>query len=249
MKGRIHSVESCGTVDGPGLRFVIFFQGCMFRCQYCHNPDSWELSGGEEVSTDSLIADAKSYLPFMESSGGGITVSGGEPLLQLDFLIELFQKAKKEGIHTTLDTSGGVFLKASTELQMKMDQLLAVTDLILLDIKHICSDQHRKLTGKTNENVLDFARYLSEKNQPIWLRHVLVPTITDAEEDLQALGVFLSTLSNIEKVEILPYHKLGVYKWEALGIDYPLEGIEPPSAQSVQRAYELLTAGLHMGGK
>lgn len=246
MEGSIHSVETCGTVDGPGIRFVIFLQGCPFRCQYCHNPDSWQIRGGKLMSADELIAEAVSYMPFMESSGGGITVSGGEALLQLDFLIELFQKAKKEGIHTTLDTSGGAFVPNQLDLQRKMDTLLAVTDLVLLDIKHIHKEKHRKLTGQTNENVLAFAKYLSEKAQPMWIRHVLVPTVTDDEEDLKALGVFLATLSNIEKVEILPYHKLGVYKWKALGLNYPLKGIEPPTSESVEQAYEFLTTPMRL---
>lgn len=241
MKGRIHSVESCGTVDGPGIRFVIFFQGCLLRCQYCHNPDSWEIHAGEEITTDALIKDAISYLPFMEASGGGITVSGGEPLLQIDFLMDLFQKAKKHKIHTTIDTSGGAVTFAKADFVQKLDQLLEVTDLILLDVKHMDREQHIKLTGRTNENILAFAKYLSDKNQPVWIRHVLVPGVTDRVEDLKALGNFISTLSNVQKVEVLPYHKLGVYKWETLQIPYPLKNVEPPSKESIQQAYRLLT--------
>lgn len=241
MKGRIHSIESCGTVDGPGIRYVIFLQGCLLRCQYCHNADTWEIGAGKEISVEEIIEDVKCYLPFLTK--GGITVSGGEPLLQLDFLIELFKQCKGLGIHTAIDTSGGCYSE-EMPFQEKLGELMNYTDLLLLDIKHIDSHSHRKLTGKPNEHILSFARYLSQRRKPVWIRHVLVPTITDGEENLRNLATFLTTLTNIKKVEVLPYHKLGVYKWKALGLSYPLNGIEPPSEECVTRARKILTENL-----
>lgn len=239
MKGYIHSIESYGTVDGPGIRYIVFMQGCLLRCQYCHNPDTWEIGKGKEVTVEEIIDDVKSYLPFMEASGGGITVSGGEPLLQIDFLIELFKVCKQLGIHTTIDSSGGCYSEEE-EFQHKLKELMRYTDLILLDLKHIDSKKHRKLTGKPNEHILTFARYLSDIRKPVWIRHVLVPGVTDHEEDLMRLSVFINTLKNVEKVEILPYHQLGVYKWEALGLKYPLAGVEPPTEENVERAKKIL---------
>ncbi|BDG45379.1 pyruvate formate-lyase-activating protein [Saccharococcus caldoxylosilyticus] len=239
MKGFIHSIESCGTVDGPGLRYVIFTQGCVLRCQYCHNADTWEIGKGKEMTVEEIIDDVKTYLPFINASGGGITVSGGEPLLQIDFLTELFKACKQLGIHTAIDSSGGCYTTEAS-FQQKLNELLSYTDLILLDLKHIDEKKHRKLTGKTNKHILQFARFLSEKNVPVWIRHVLVPTITEDPNDLRRLAAFIRTLNNVKKIEILPYHKLGVYKWKALGLKYPLEGIEPPSEESVQMAQRIL---------
>ncbi|MEW9111254.1 pyruvate formate-lyase-activating protein [Cytobacillus gottheilii] len=241
MNGNIHSIETFGTVDGPGIRYVIFTQGCLLRCQFCHNADTWEIGTGKQMSVSEIIADLKTYLPFIESSGGGITVSGGEPLLQLPFLIELFKECKKLGIHTTIDSSGGCY-STSPHFQNQLKEVLKYTDLILLDLKHIDKDKHKKLTGLTNEHILSFAKFLSEQQIPVWVRHVLVPTISDSEEDLLNLGRFISTLNNVKKVEVLPYHKLGVYKWEALGLDYPLKDIEPPSEEVAEWAYQLLTS-------
>lgn len=238
--GNIHSTESFGTVDGPGIRYIVFTQGCLLRCQYCHNADTWNIGTGRKMSVSEIINDLKSYLPFIEASGGGITVSGGEPLLQIPFLIELFKECKKLGIHTTIDSSGGCYSQAKY-FQDNLKELMKYTDLILLDLKHIDREKHLKLTGKTNEHILEFARFLSDINKPVWIRHVLVPTVTDDEEDLIKLGEFISTLKNVEKVEILPYHKLGIYKWETLGLQYPLNDIEPPTDESVKHAYELLT--------
>ncbi|KAB2329810.1 pyruvate formate-lyase-activating protein [Bacillus mesophilum] len=240
MNGNIHSIETFGTVDGPGIRYVIFTQGCLLRCQFCHNADTWEIGTGKQMSVSEIIADLKTYLPFIESSGGGITVSGGEPLLQLPFLIELFKECKKLGIHTTIDSSGGCY-STSPHFQSQLKEVLKYTDLILLDLKHIDKDKHKKLTGLTNEHILSFAKFLSDQQVPVWIRHVLVPTISDSEEDLVHLGSFISTLNNVKKVEVLPYHKLGVYKWEALGLDYPLKDIEPPSEEKAEWAYQLLT--------
>ncbi|MCM3214373.1 pyruvate formate-lyase-activating protein [Niallia taxi] len=239
MKGRIHSIETFGTVDGPGIRYVVFTQGCLLRCQFCHNADTWELHGGKEMEVQEIIEDLTAYLPFINASGGGITVSGGEPLLQLPFLIELFKACKQIGVHTTIDTSGGCYSTAS-HFQEQLLELLSYTDLILLDLKHINRKKHINLTGMGNDHILAFATFLSEKRVPVWIRHVLVPTINDNTDDLRTLGEFISTLSNVEKVEILPYHKLGVYKWEALGLDYPLVGIDPPSEESVSYAYSML---------
>lgn len=239
MQGRIHSVETCGTVDGPGLRYVIFTQGCPLRCQFCHNPDTWKMSDGKLMSVQELVDDIVDYLPFFQASGGGVTVSGGEPLLQLDFLIALFTELKKHDIHTTIDTSGGCFSSSPHYLE-KLDKVLELTDLVMLDIKQINPEKHLTLTGRPNKNILQFAEYLKEKDVPVWIRHVLVPERSDFDEDLKALREFVDTLPNVEKIEVLPYHKLGVYKYEALGMDYPLEGIEPPTEDRVKNAETIL---------
>ena len=243
MNGNIHSIETFGTVDGPGIRYVIFTQGCLLRCQFCHNADTWEIGTGKQMSVEEIINDLTSYLPFIESSGGGITVSGGEPLLQIPFLIDLFKACKKIGIHTTIDSSGGCYSTAPL-FQEQLNELLKYTDLILLDLKHINRKKHINLTGMANDHILEFARLLSEREIPVWIRHVLVPSITDDEQDLNDLGDFIGTLKNVKKVEILPYHKLGVYKWETLGLDYPLKDIEPPSDVQVKEAYQILTKNL-----
>jgi pyruvate formate lyase activating enzyme len=239
MNGYIHSIESCGTVDGPGLRYIIFTQGCLLRCQFCHNPDTWEIGTGREITVKEIIKDLQTYLPFIKASNGGITVSGGEPLLQLDFLLELFKECKKIGIHTTIDTSGGCYSHEQS-FQEKLAQVLEYTDLLLLDLKQIDSKKHRKLTGRPNEHILEFATYLSERKIPVWIRHVLVPGITDEKEDLEKLRAFIDTLENVEKVEVLPYHKLGVYKWHTLGLKYPLEHVEPPTEEVVKMATSIL---------
>ncbi|NRD80428.1 pyruvate formate lyase-activating protein [Bacillus sp. BRMEA1] len=241
MNGNIHSIETLGTVDGPGIRYVIFTQGCLLRCQFCHNADTWEIGTGKEMTVSEIIDDLKSYLPFIQASGGGITVSGGEPLLQVPFLTELFKACKKLGIHTTIDSSGGCFSHSKLFIE-QLEELLKYTDLILLDLKHINRKKHIQLTGMANDHILEFAKFLSERHIPIWIRHVLVPTITDAPEDLTKLGEFIGTLDNVDKIEILPYHKLGVYKWEALGHEYPLKGIEPPTGENVDFAYRKLIA-------
>ncbi|HEY4550977.1 MAG TPA: pyruvate formate-lyase-activating protein [Bacillus sp. (in: firmicutes)] len=243
MNGNIHSIETFGTVDGPGIRYVLFTQGCLLRCQFCHNADTWEIGTGKEMSVEEIINDLTSYLPFIESSGGGITVSGGEPLLQIPFLIDLFKACKKIGIHTTIDSSGGCYSTAPL-FQEQLNELLKYTDLLLLVLKHINRKKHISLTGMANDHILEFARLLSEREIPVWIRHVLVPSITDDDQDLYDLGNFIGTLKNVKKLEILPYHKLGVYKWETLGLDYALEDIEPPSDVHVKEAYQLLTKNL-----
>ncbi|WP_017756215.1 pyruvate formate-lyase-activating protein [Calidifontibacillus oryziterrae] len=240
MNGNVHSIETLGTVDGPGLRYVVFLQGCLLRCQFCHNADTWELGKGTVMSVTEIIDDIKSYLPFMQASGGGITVSGGEPLLQLDFLHELFKRCKSLGIHTVIDSSGGCFSYDEVFIE-KLKAVLELTDLVLLDLKHIDEKKHQKLTGKSNKHILQFAKFLSDLKIPVWIRHVLVPGVTNDEKDLERLGEFIHTLNNVEKIEILPYHKLGVYKWNALGIKYPLENVEPPSEAEVEWAYQILT--------
>ncbi len=239
IKGRIHSIETCGTVDGPGLRYVIFTQGCLLRCKFCHNPDTWEIGLGKEMSVQELVQDIKDYLPFFQASNGGVTVSGGEPLLHVEFLVELFTELKKLGVHTTIDSSAGCFSR-SPRFMEKLDRLLELTDLVLLDLKHIDPAEHKELTGVSNEHILDMARYLEEKHIPVWVRHVLVPGHTDNDVYLQRLSDFIATLNNVEKIEVLPYHKLGVYKWENLGLAYSLEGVDPPTEERVRHAEEVL---------
>lgn len=236
--GHIHSTENFGTVDGPGIRYVIFAQGCRMRCKFCHNPDTWNTSGGQTYTADELLDKAEHYRPYW-SDDGGITVSGGEPLLQLPFLLDLFKKAKQRGIHTCIDTCGQPFTKEEPFFSM-FNELMKYTDLILLDIKHIDLKTHTKLTHCSNEPILEMAQYLSEINQPVWIRHVLVPEWSDYDQDLDRLHQFLTTLNNIQKVEILPYHTMGKFKYEELGIPYELEGIEPPTAERIENARQKL---------
>lgn len=236
-KGYIHSTESFGSVDGPGIRFLIFLQGCAMRCQFCHNPDSWQTGVGEERSATDLLDQAERFRPYWGDQGG-ITVSGGEALLQIDFLLELFEKAKQRGINTCLDTSAQIFTREGKAFE-KFERLMKLTDTVLLDIKHIDDEAHQKLTGRSNKNILDCARYLSSIRKPVWIRHVLIPGITDKDEYLLQLRDFLKTLHNIERVDILPYHTLGVYKYGKLGLDYPLKGVEPPTQERI--AHALLT--------
>ena len=240
MEGYIHSTESFGSVDGPGVRFVIFTAGCPMRCQFCHNPDTWNMKTGTLTSTDDLIKKALRYRSYWGDEGG-ITVSGGEPLLQIDFLTELFKKAKENGIHTTLDTSGNPFTREEPFFS-KFNELMQYTDLILLDIKHIDEKEPIRLTGHTNKNILDLATYLSDMKKPVWIRHVLVPKRNDKDEYLDRLHEFILTLHNVERVEVLPYHTLGAYKWKELGMEYPLEGIDPPTAERVENARKRLGA-------
>lgn len=241
MEGYIHSIETFGTVDGPGIRYVLFMQGCPLRCLYCHNPDTWKIRRENGMTAHEVLADYDKYMPFLKD--GGITVSGGEALLQIDFLIELFRKAKEKGIHTCLDTSGVPFNRSEKYLE-KLDALLDSTDLVLLDIKHIDDDEHKILTGRSNIEVLDFARYLSEKEIPVWIRHVIVPDITYKSEYLLALGEFLAELNNIEAIDVLPYHDMGKVKYKSLGIPYPLEDTKPLTAEHGKRAYDTILYGM-----
>lgn len=236
---RVHSVESFGSVDGPGIRFVIFLKGCAMRCQYCHNPDTWDRAGGNLRSVDDVLSQALRYRSYWGEKGG-ITVSGGEALLQIQPLTELFHKAKDLGINTCLDTSAQPFSRKDGRFSA-FEALMKYTDLVLLDIKHIDNDAHKRLTGWENENILDCARYLSDIHKPVWIRHVLVPGINDDDESLHRLRSFIDTLSNVERVEVLPYHDLGVYKWEQLGISYKLTDVKPPTEESVLHARKILT--------
>lgn len=237
MEGRIHSVESFGTVDGPGIRFVVFFQGCPMRCQYCHNPDTWDYKGGRLQSAESLIAQMEKNRGFY--SGGGLTITGGEPLLQPDFASELFSLAHAKGFHTCLDTSGICW----PGLKGKIDEVLDHTDLVMLDIKHIDSEVHKSLTGQKNTGILDFARHLNDRKIPVWIRHVVVPGITDNQNALARLGNFLGTLSNVKALDVLPYHTMGLSKYKELGIPYPLERIPPAQkAEAVKARNQILAA-------
>lgn len=238
MKGKIHSVESFGSVDGPGVRYIIFLQGCRMRCRYCHNPDTWALEQGQELEARDVLEKAMRYKNYW-GKNGGITVSGGEALLQIEFVIELFTLAKEKGIHTTLDTSGEPFTNEASFYQ-KFQELMKVTDLFLLDIKQIREEDHRKLTGKSNRNILNLARELSDHKKEMWIRHVLVPGVTDAKEQLEELRAFVHSLSSVTRFEILPYHTLGVFKWENLNIPYTLTDIDPPTKDEMKRANKLL---------
>ncbi len=239
MVGKIHSFFAGGTVDGPGIRYVIFLKGCPLRCLYCHNPDTWTQDNAEEHTVEDVVRDALKYRGYF-ANGGGVTVSGGEPLLQIDFLIELFKKLKMYNIHTACDTSGIIFDKDNVELMNKFEELLKYTDLFLLDIKHINNEEHIKLTGKPNKNILEFARYLSDKGKHMWIRHVLVPGITLNDEYLKQTREFIDSLETVDKIEVLPYHTMGIVKYENLGIPYRLKGVEPPTKEEVRHAKEIL---------
>ena len=242
MIGHIHSTESFGAADGLGVRFIVFMQGCHMRCRYCHNPDTWKMDGGDEVTADEILKRALRFKPYW-GKDGGITISGGEPLLQIDFVIELFKKAKELGINTCIDTAGNPFTKEEPFFS-KFEELMKYTDLLLLDLKEINPTRHKDLTGFDNSNIIEMAKYLSEINKPVWIRHVLVPEHSDFDEDLDALGDFIDTLSNVDRVEILPYHTLGKFKWENLGIPYTLESISPPSAERIENAKQRIHAGI-----
>lgn len=240
IKGRIHSLESFGSVDGPGLRYIIFLKGCDMRCKYCHNVDTWNPESDMQYDANELLDKAERYRAYWKN-GGGITVSGGEALLQIDFLLELFKEAKKRDINTCLDTSAQPFTR-NEPFFSKFEELMKYTDLLLLDIKHIDDEEHKKLTGHTNVNILDCARYLSDIKKPVWIRHVLVPGITDNDEYLKKTKEFIDTLDNVERVDVLPYHSMGAYKFEELGIPYQLKGVEPPTAERVKNAKDILGA-------
>ncbi len=229
MMGKIHSIETCGTVDGPGIRYVLFTQGCPLKCQYCHNPDSWKVGEGKDMSVDTIIKDVVKYKPYMKFSGGGITVSGGEPLLQANFVGELFKECKKNDIHTCLDTSGYIRLD-------KADPVLDYTDLVLLDIKSYNPLVFKDLTSVPIDSTLAFAKHLSDRNIPVWIRYVLVPNLTDDPEDIEALAKYLTSLNNVQRIDVLPFHKMGEYKWEQLGYDYQLTDTPSPEKEDVDMA-------------
>ena len=247
IKGIIHSVESFGSVDGPGVRYIIFLQGCHMRCRYCHNPDTWAMkdkNSYEEAPAESL-KKALRYRSYWKDNGG-ITVSGGEALLQLDYVTELFRLAKAEGVHTTLDTSGNPFTREEPFFS-KFNELMKYTDLFLLDIKHIDSEKHKALTHWDNSNILDLARYLSDNGKKMWIRHVLVPGYTDDEGDLEKLRDFVKSLKTVDRFEILPYHTLGVFKWKELRMDYTLEDVAPPTGEQIERANNILETKEYKG--
>jgi len=238
MNGFVHSTESFGTVDGPGVRFVVFLQGCPMRCQYCHNPDTWKMNTGAVRSAQSLIQEYERNAAFYKK--GGITVTGGEALMQIDFLLELFRLAKQKNIHTCLDTSGVTYRPGQSHYNEKLDELMKVTDLVMLDIKHIDPEGHKILTGHDNAGILAFAKYLEQKQVDVWIRHVVVPGITDDEALLARLGTYLGTLSNIKALDVLPYHIMGITKYEQLGIPYPLKGIPAATRDQAARAKKII---------
>ena len=230
---KIHSIESFGTVDGPGVRFVIFLQGCHLECKYCHNRDTWDINGGNYISVEELVSKIEKYKPYIQKDGG-VSVTGGEPLLQPHFLISLFKELKKQNIHTAIDTSGMI------DITDTIKELLSLTDLVLLDIKHINSEKCKDLVGYSNEKELAFARYLSDNNIPVWIRQVIVPGITDNNEDLLELKEFISSLKTVQKVELLPYHNMGEYKWTNLNKDYPFKNIRTATTNDIENAKNIL---------
>lgn len=242
MTGYIHSKESFGTVDGPGIRYVLFMQGCPLRCIYCHNPDTWETGKGEKITPDEVLQEFNKNRSFY--SKGGITVTGGEPLLQVDFLTELFKKAKAENIHTCIDTSGITYNTDNPAYMQKLDELMKYTDLVMLDIKHIDPESHKKLTSKDNSRVLDFAKYLEMKKIPLWVRHIIIEGYTDKPEDLRKLGEFIGKLKNLKALDVLPYHTMGVNKYKEMGISYPLEGMEALPMEKAVEAKKYILEGV-----
>ena len=236
--GYVHSIESFGSVDGPGVRFLLFLQGCKMRCRFCHNADTWKLDTSNTMTVEEVLDKAERYRSYWGSEGG-ITVSGGEPLLQIDFLLELFAEAKRRGINTCIDTALQPFTKEG-DWFAKFEKLMSVTDLLLCDIKHIDKEAHIDLTKVDNTNILEGFRYLSSIHKPIWIRHVLVPGISDNDDALFRTRAFIETLENVGKIEILPYHSLGAYKWEALGVPYTLKDVEAPSQERIQNAQDIL---------
>lgn len=231
--GKVHSFETLGTVDGPGIRFVIFLQGCNLKCKYCHNRDTWDINGGEYKELDEIFRRILRYKTYFKSSNGGVTVTGGEPLLQVKFLVELFKKLKQEKIHTCIDTSG--MIKINDDIK----EVLKLTDLVLLDIKHINDKKCKELTGVSNKNELEFARYISDKGIKMWIRQVIIPGLTDNEEDIRDLRKFIDTLKTVEKIEFLPYHTSGKYKWLELGKQYELENIREANNLDIERVKKI----------
>ncbi len=238
MKGYVHSIDSFGTVDGPGIRMVIFMQGCPLRCSYCHNPDTWQTNTGTVMTVPEIMAK---YEKTKMLTKGGITLTGGEPLLQKEFATQLFKECKRKNIHTCIDTSGATFTEKSKK---DFDELMQFTDLVLLDIKHIDTTQHEIMTGAKNENILNFAKYLSQIEKPVWIRHVVIENITLKEEYLLKLGAFLAQLKNIKALDILPYHTMAVDKYKKLNMVYPLEGVEATSSQRTSYALSIIVEGM-----
>jgi len=244
LTANVHSVESFGNVDGPGIRYVVFFQGCMLRCKYCHNPDTWKMHNPDAkvMTVDQLTKEIVKYREFFEASdGGGVTVSGGESLLQIDFILELFRKLKELGINTCVDTCGGFYVNAPS-MNKKVLELISLTDLFLVDIKHIDDEQHLRLTKRTNKNIIQFTNFLSDNGAKMWIRHVLVPKWTDDDYYLQKLREYIDTLNGVERVEVLPYHDMAKFKYKELGIEYELNDINPPTKDRIKNAIEILGA-------
>jgi len=233
QKAYVHSIETCGTVDGPGLRYVVFFQGCNLRCQYCHNPDTWKVKTGKLMTAAEIIDDVLKYKSYMRFSGGGFTACGGEPLLQAEFISELFKKLREHGIHTALDTSGSVAPSTA-------EKLLEYTDLVLLDIKSLDAKKYKELTGGDISSSLKFAEYLSEKQIPAWIRYVVIPELTDSEAEIEELSRYLKNLLNVKKVELLPFHKLGEHKWEDMNLPYALKNTPIPTAEKMERLRSII---------
>ncbi len=232
LKGNVHSIESMGLVDGPGIRVVVFLQGCALRCKFCHNPDTWAINGGEEYTAEDLVKKLERFKTYFASSGGGVTFSGGEPLRQPEFLIEVLKLCKSKKIHTCLDTSGYGF--------GDYDEILKYTDLVLFDIKHFTREGYKNVTYMEIDESLKFLEAMKKNNTKMWIRHVVVPGLTDGEEHLKELKKFIDTIPNVEKVELLPYHMLGVNKYEVLGFKYPLEGIETMNKETTKKyQYEI----------
>lgn len=242
MQGRIHSLESFGTVDGPGVRFVVFVQGCPMRCAYCHNPDTWEMNAGTLMEPSYIIEQYERNISFYK--GGGITVTGGEPLMQVDFLIDLFTLAKAKNIHTCIDSSGIAFNPENAGLMEKFDKLMTLTDLVMLDIKHIDPEKHKELTMQPNENILKFAAYLNEKNVDMWIRHVVVPGITDDDKYLFDLGYFIGQFTNLKALDVLPYHTMGETKYEKLGMEYKLHGVPAMEKDKLLEKKQVIIKGI-----
>ena len=242
MKGRIHSLESFGTVDGPGTRYVVFLQGCPMRCAYCHNPDTWNINAGEEMEASYIIEQYNRNKMFYQN--GGLTVTGGEPLLQIDFLIDLFTLAKKENINTCIDTSGITYRPENTQYNQKLDRLMTMTDLVMLDIKHIDPEKHMELTSQPNDGILAFAKYLDEKNIPVWIRHVVVPGITDDDVYLRKLGYFIGDFNNLKALDVLPYHDMAKPKYKELGIEYKLKDVPPLDASIAVEKKAIILEGI-----
>lgn len=235
VTGHVHSFESCGTVDGPGIRFITFFQGCLMRCLYCHNRDTWDTHGGKEITVEALMQDVLSYRHYINASGGGVTASGGEAILQAEFVRDWFRACRAEGIHTCLDTNGFV-----RRYEPVIDELLDVTDLVMLDLKQMNDEIHQNLVGVSNQRTLDFARYIAKRGIRTWIRYVIVPGYTDDDNSAHLLGAFTQEMKNVEKIELLPYHELGKHKWIAMGEEYKLEGVKPPKADTMERIKHIL---------
>lgn len=242
MQGRIHSLESFGTVDGPGTRFVVFVQGCPMRCAYCHNPDTWAMNGGTMMDAEEIFAQYKRNEPFYK--GGGITVTGGEPLMQVDFLIDLFTICKQNNVHTCIDTSGIAYKPENTAFIEKLDKLMALTDLVMLDIKHIDPDKHKELTKQPNDGILAFVSYLADRKVDMWIRHVVVPGITDDDKYLFDLGYFIGQFENLKALDVLPYHTMGESKYQKLGIEYPLKGVPPMEKSKIVEKKAVILDGI-----